>query len=80
MLASNCKAILSHPDYRKTKEVFIPLSGGFDSRTMAGIAASEGLETFTCTLGLKTSRDYRYGTKIGKQLRTHRNYVQLPHL
>ena len=53
------------------ERVFIPLSGGFDSRAMAGLSVYHGLETFTCTLGRQGSRDYRYGTMIGKKLNTH---------
>lgn len=59
------------------KSVFIPLSGGFDSRAMAGLSVYHGLETFTCTLGRQGSRDYRYGTMIGKKLNTHHTKLDI---
>lgn len=59
------------------KNVFIPLSGGLDSRTMAGLASSAGLKIYTCTLGRKGSRDYRYGTKIGEKINSTHTSLEI---
>lgn len=53
------------------KSVFIPLSGGLDSRTMAGIAKTNNLRINGCTVGYKESRDAHYGRSIGRKICTH---------
>lgn len=55
--------------------IFIPLTAGFDSRTMAALAAQRGMEIHGCTVGFENSRDFKYGPKIGKRLGAH--HIQL---
>ena len=50
------------------ESVFIPLSGGLDSRTMAAIANINGLQIYGCTIGRSRSMDVRYGRKIGERI------------
>jgi asparagine synthetase B (glutamine-hydrolysing) len=61
---------------RGVNKVFIPLSGGLDSRTMAGLAASNGIEIHSCTTGHPGFRDFRYGRKLGEKIST--NHTILP--
>ena len=49
------------------KNVFIPISGGLDSRTIAGIANDCKKSIFSCTVGLSHSRDVYYGRRIGER-------------
>jgi asparagine synthetase B (glutamine-hydrolysing) len=58
------------------KNVFIPISGGLDSRTIAGIAKNCGKSIFGCTVGLMKSRDVCYGKKIAKKF--YVNHTVLP--
>lgn len=53
------------------KNIFIPLSGGLDSRTMAGIAKTNNLRIYGCTVGYEESRDAQYGRSIGRKICTH---------
>jgi len=50
------------------KSVFVPISGGLDSRTITGIAKNCGKSIFGCTVGFIQSRDIRYGKRIGKKI------------
>jgi asparagine synthetase B (glutamine-hydrolysing) len=58
-------------------KVFIPLSGGLDSRTMAGLAASNGLEIHSCTAGHPRFRDFRYGKRLGEKISTHNTVLPI---
>lgn len=51
-------------------KVLLPISGGLDSRTMAGLLASSGFpgEVLAYSYGQASSRDVRYGRAIARKL------------
>jgi asparagine synthetase B (glutamine-hydrolysing) len=57
-----------HKNIGNEKKVVIPVTGGLDSRTMAGLADQKGLQIFGFTIGSPGSRDLRYGGRIGKKV------------
>jgi asparagine synthetase B (glutamine-hydrolysing) len=57
-----------HEAVGNERRVVIPVSGGLDSRTMAGLAARSGLQIFGFTIGSPGSRDLRFGRRIGKKV------------
>lgn len=55
---------------RDVKKILLPISGGLDSRTMAGLLAESGFsgEVLAYSYGQPSSRDVRYGRAIAKKL------------
>ncbi|PWB50314.1 MAG: hypothetical protein C3F18_09565 [Nitrosomonadales bacterium] len=52
------------------KKILLPISGGLDSRTMAGLLAQSGFggEVLAYSYGQPSSRDVRYGRAIARKL------------
>lgn len=52
------------------KKILLPISGGLDSRTLAGLLAQSGFtgEVLAYSYGQKSSRDVRYGRAIARKL------------
>ncbi|HSD82656.1 MAG TPA: asparagine synthase-related protein, partial [Anaerolineae bacterium] len=55
---------------RGVKKILLPISGGLDSRTMAGLLAQSGFsgEVLAYSYGQSSSRDVRYGRAIARKL------------
>lgn len=55
---------------RGVRKVLLPISGGLDSRTMAGLLAQSGFagDVLAYSYGQRSSRDVRYGRAIAKKL------------
>jgi len=55
---------------RGVQKILLPISGGLDSRTMAGLLAQSGFsgEVLAYSYGQPSSRDVRYGRAIAKKL------------
>lgn len=55
---------------RGVQKILLPLSGGLDSRTMAGLLAQSGFsgEVLAYSYGQPSSRDVRYGRAIARKL------------
>jgi asparagine synthase (glutamine-hydrolysing) len=54
------------------------LSGGLDSRVIAGFMQEAGIDFSTATYGLPTSRDFVYGNRLAKRLRTKHSRYPFP--
>ncbi|HSD82655.1 MAG TPA: asparagine synthase-related protein, partial [Anaerolineae bacterium] len=72
-LAGKLHGHLVHALKRRLKDVskvLLPLSGGLDSRAMAGLLAQSGFsgEVLAYSYGQPSSRDVRYGRAIAKKL------------
>ena len=52
------------------KKILLPISGGLDSRTLAGLLAQSGFtgEVLAYSYGQRSSRDVRYGRAIARKL------------
>jgi asparagine synthetase B (glutamine-hydrolysing) len=65
---------------RDVKKVLLPMSGGLDSRTMAGLLAQSGFdgEVLAYSFGQASSRDVRYGRAIALKLGYRHIHIPTP--
>lgn len=65
---------------RRVEKVLLPISGGLDSRTMAGLLAQSDYrgEVLAYSYGQPSSRDVRYGRAIAKKLGYRHIHVPTP--
>jgi asparagine synthetase B (glutamine-hydrolysing) len=65
---------------RNVEKVLLPLSGGLDSRTVAGLLAQSGFsgEVLAYSFGQASSRDVRYGRAIARKLGYRHIHIPTP--
>jgi len=65
---------------RKVEKVLLPMSGGLDSRTMAGLLAQSNFsgEVLSYSYGQSSSRDVRYGRAIASKLGYRHIHIPTP--
>jgi asparagine synthetase B (glutamine-hydrolysing) len=65
---------------RKIEKILLPMSGGLDSRTMAGLLAQSDFsgEVLSYSYGQTSSRDVRYGRAIARKLGYRHIHIPTP--
>jgi asparagine synthase (glutamine-hydrolysing) len=65
---------------RKVEKILLPISGGLDSRTMAGLLAQSDYsgEVLAYSYGQSSSRDARYGRAIARKLGYRHIHIPTP--
>lgn len=65
---------------RKVEKILLPMSGGLDSRTMAGLLAQSGYrgEVLAYSYGQASSSDVRYGRAIARRLGYRHIHIPTP--
>lgn len=65
---------------RNVRKILLPMSGGLDSRTMAGLLAQSGFrgEVLAYSYGQSGSRDVRYGRAIARRLGYRHLHIPTP--